>query len=91
MISFVNFGMRIVYHSFAEDWILALQSGTIKAARLSIATAKRVPKGDLMLAARHRFSRNPYFHFHPLHTLFSLMGALLLFGLLIWFLAVPAR
>lgn len=44
-----------------------------------------------MLAARHRFSRNVYFQFHPMHTLFSLIGALLLFGLLIWFLAVPAR
>jgi len=44
-----------------------------------------------MLATRHRFNRNPYFHFHPLHTLFSLVGALLLFGLLVWFLAVPAR
>lgn len=43
-----------------------------------------------MLATR-RFSRNPYFQFHPLHTLFSLLGALLFFGLLIWFLAVPAR
>ncbi len=44
-----------------------------------------------MLAVRHRFSRNPYFQFHPLHTLFSLLSALILFGLLIWFLAVPAR
>jgi hypothetical protein len=44
-----------------------------------------------MLASRHRFNRNPLFHFHPLHTLFSLMGALILFALLIWFLAVPAR
>ena len=44
-----------------------------------------------MLATKHRFGRNPYFQFHPLHTLFSLLGALILFGLLIWFLAVPAR
>ena len=44
-----------------------------------------------MLATRYRLNRNPYFHFHPLHTLFSLLGALILFGLLIWFLAVPAR
>lgn len=44
-----------------------------------------------MLAARHRFHRNPYFQFHPLHTLFSLLGALILFGMLIWFLAVPAK
>jgi hypothetical protein len=44
-----------------------------------------------MLVARHRFSRSPFFQFHPLHTLFSLLGALILFGLLIWFMAVPAR
>ncbi len=45
-----------------------------------------------MLAARHhRFGRNQYFQFHPLHTAFSLLGALILFGLLIWFLAVPAK
>ena len=44
-----------------------------------------------MLAIRHRFARNPYFQFHPLHTVFSLLGALLLFGMLVWFLAVPAR
>lgn len=44
-----------------------------------------------MLATKHRLTRNPYFHFHPLHTLFSLVAALLLFGLLVWFLAVPAR
>ena len=44
-----------------------------------------------MLATRYRLNRNPYFHFHPLHTAFSLIGTLLLFGLLVWFLAVPAR
>jgi len=44
-----------------------------------------------MLAVRHRVNRNPYFHFHPWHALFSLVGVLILFGLLIWFLAVPAR
>lgn len=44
-----------------------------------------------MLATRHRLTRNPLFHFHPLHTLFSLIGALILFGLLVWVLAVPAR
>lgn len=45
----------------------------------------------LMLAIRHRFPRNPYFQFHPLHTAFSLLGALILFGMLVWVLAVPAR
>jgi predicted PurR-regulated permease PerM len=44
-----------------------------------------------MLAIRHRFNRNPYFQFHPLHTLFSLVAAVIMFGLLVWFLAVPAR
>lgn len=44
-----------------------------------------------MLAARHRFGRNPYFQFHSLHTLFSLVGVVILFGLLVWFLAIPAR
>jgi len=41
-----------------------------------------------MLATRHRLTRNSYFQFHPLHTLFSLVGALVLLGLLVWFLAV---
>ena len=44
-----------------------------------------------MLATRHRFPRNSLFQFHPMHTLFSVLGALILFGLLIWFLAVPAK
>jgi hypothetical protein len=44
-----------------------------------------------MLAQRQRLTRNPHFHFHPLHSLFSLLGALVLFGLLAWFLVVPAR
>lgn len=44
-----------------------------------------------MLATRHRFSRNAYFHFHPLHSAFSLAASLILFGLLVWFLAIPAR
>jgi hypothetical protein len=44
-----------------------------------------------MLVTRHRLNRNPYFQFHPLHALFSLAGAVILFGLLVWFLAVPAR
>ncbi len=44
-----------------------------------------------MLATRHRLSRNPYFQFHPLHTAFSLLGALLIFGMLIWFLVIPAH
>jgi hypothetical protein len=30
-----------------------------------------------MLPTRHRLTRNPYFHFHPLHTAFSLLGALI--------------
>jgi hypothetical protein len=58
--------------------------------RPSVAT-ERVLEGGLMLATRHRLSRNPYFQFHPLHTAFSLMGALILFGMLIWFLVLPAH
>lgn len=44
-----------------------------------------------MLASRHRLPRNPYFHFHPLHTAFSLLSTLILFGLLAWFLVEPAH
>jgi predicted PurR-regulated permease PerM len=44
-----------------------------------------------MLATKYRLNRNPYFHFHPFHMLFSLIGSLVLFGLLVWILAVPAR
>jgi len=44
-----------------------------------------------MLATRYRLNRNPYFQFHPLHALFSLVGTLILFGLLTWFLVVPAK
>ena len=43
-----------------------------------------------MLATKYR-AHNPYFQFHPLHSLFSLLGALILLGLLMWFMAVPAR
>jgi hypothetical protein len=41
--------------------------------------------------ARHRLTRNPYFSFHPLHTLFALMGALILLGMIAWVLAIPAH
>ncbi|HTS36281.1 MAG TPA: hypothetical protein VMH04_11445 [Candidatus Solibacter sp.] len=44
-----------------------------------------------MLISRHRLTRDSYFHLHPLHSLFSLVTALILFGLIVWFLAVPAR
>ena len=44
-----------------------------------------------MLAIRYRLKRNPYFQFHPLHALFSLVGTLILFGLLAWFRVVPAQ
>ena len=39
----------------------------------------------------HRLNRNPYFHFHPLHTLVTLLAAMILFGLMLWMLAIPAR
>jgi len=35
--------------------------------------------------------KHSYFHFHPLHNLYSLMMALILFGLILLFLAMPAR
>jgi hypothetical protein len=44
-----------------------------------------------MLTTRHRLARNPYFHFHPFHSAFSVLGALILFGMLVWFMAVPAH
>lgn len=44
-----------------------------------------------MLATRHRLSKNPLFHFHPFHTAFSLIATLILFGLMVWFMAIPAR
>jgi hypothetical protein len=59
--------------------------------KLSVATAKARLEEVSMLATRHQLPRNPLFQFHPLHTLFSVLGALILFGLLIWFLAVPAK
>jgi hypothetical protein len=43
-----------------------------------------------MLATRNRFSRNPHFHFHPLHSLYVLITVLVLFGLFSWF-ALTAR
>jgi hypothetical protein len=44
-----------------------------------------------MLRVRDRFARNPYFHFHPLHTTFSLIAVLVLFGLILWFVAWMPR
>jgi predicted PurR-regulated permease PerM len=44
-----------------------------------------------MLLTKPRITRNSYFHFHPLHALFSLITAAILMGMLAWFLAVPAR
>ncbi len=44
-----------------------------------------------MLVAKDPLMRNQHFHFHPLHTLFSLVAAVILFGLMAWLLAVPAR
>jgi hypothetical protein len=35
---------------------------------------------------RDRFERNPYFHFHPMHSTFSLIAALALLGMIAWFL-----
>jgi hypothetical protein len=43
------------------------------------------------MLARHHLTQNPYFHFQLLHRLFSLLAAMILFGLMMWTLAVPAR
>ncbi|MBZ5719970.1 MAG: hypothetical protein LAO03_06275 [Acidobacteriia bacterium] len=39
----------------------------------------------------HGEGRNPYFHFHPLQSAYSLMAALVLLGILLWVLAGVAR
>lgn len=44
-----------------------------------------------MLYLRNRFGRNPYFHFHPLQTTFSLVATLALLGMLMWVLWMSAR
>lgn len=47
-------------------------------------------KEAFMLRTNHRFTRNPFFHFHPMHSAFSLLGALVLLALLVWmFILVP--
>ena len=33
---------------------------------------------------KSRFSRNPYFQPHPMHSVFSLIAALVLFGMMVW-------
>ncbi len=35
---------------------------------------------------RSRFDRNQYFHFHPMHSLYSLIAATALLGMVVWFL-----
>jgi len=44
-----------------------------------------------MLTGKNLWRRNPYFHFHPMHNLYSLVMALILFGMILLFLASPAR
>jgi len=84
----ISSGIEMVHHKQAENWNLDVKKwqNTLISSRLP-----RFDEGGLMLATRHRFSRNSYFQFHPLHTLFSLLGALILFGMLVWFLVIPAR
>jgi hypothetical protein len=80
--------------ALAYDSRKILESQTLKwdnQAGHPFATSRTWMQGGLMLATRNRFARNPYFHFHPLHTAFSLLAALILFGMVIWFLAVPAH
>jgi len=44
-----------------------------------------------MLVGKHSWRRNPLFHFHPMHNLYSLVMALVLFGMLVLFLLLPPR
>ena len=44
-----------------------------------------------MLADKHPWKRNPYFQFHPMHNLYSLVMALILFGMILLFFTIPAR
>ena len=44
-----------------------------------------------MLHGRNRFSRNPYFHFHPMQSTYSLIAALVLLGLVAWVLTMVPR
>ena len=44
-----------------------------------------------MLALKNNWRRNPFFHFHPMHNLYSLVMALVLLGMLMFLLALPAR
>jgi hypothetical protein len=51
----------------------------------------KAEKGGLMLQTfghkpASRFERNPYFHFHPMHSIFSLIAATVLLGLVALFL-----
>ena len=44
-----------------------------------------------MLADKNHWKRNPYFQFHPMHNLYSLVMGLILFGALVLLMALPAR
>jgi hypothetical protein len=44
-----------------------------------------------MLAGKNPLRRNPYFHFHPMHNLYSLVMAIILFGMIVLLLALPAK
>lgn len=40
----------------------------------------------------HRWDgRNPYFRFHPMHSVFSLLATLILLGIVAWFAMSLAR
>ena len=41
-----------------------------------------------MLQSKSRFARNPYFHSHPLHSSFSLIGVLVLVALIVWMIVL---
>jgi hypothetical protein len=44
-----------------------------------------------MLAIKNNWKRSPYFHFHPMHNLYSLAMVLVFLGLLMFLMAIPAK
>ena len=44
-----------------------------------------------MLHTHSRFARNPYFHFHPMHSTYSLIAALALLGAVVWMVVMSGH
>ncbi|HET9405699.1 MAG TPA: hypothetical protein VFO39_00530 [Candidatus Sulfotelmatobacter sp.] len=41
-----------------------------------------------MLVPRNRLRRNPYFHFHPGHSLYSLVAVGILLAMMVWLILI---